>query len=365
MNTLIKASVALAIAALTPITQAEDSTLPDTVHVKMSTNLGDVIIALDNAKAPISVENFLRYTNEGHYDGTIFHRVMSDFMIQGGGFTADLMQKSVHDGIKNEWQNGLNNSRGTISMARVGGQPDSGTSQFFINVVDNEYRLDGPQRDGAAYAVFGSVVAGMEVVDAIKVVPVGTKNRMENVPVETILIEKMSVVEESDVPAAIDAVNESAKEVKARMEALLAETRKAQQDARKNAIDTGKKFLAENEGLDVETGTTTELGYWYLDSIVGEGGVVPNISARIQWHYTLWHTDGTQIQSSHDSGKPATFALNQVIKGWTEGLKTMREGGTRYLILPPNLAYGAGGRPGIPPNSTLVFKVEMISLPQG
>ena len=131
-------------------------------RVKIETSLGDIVLELDGEKAPISTLNFIRYAEEKFYDGTVFHRVMKSFMIQGGGYTAEIDEKKgARGGIKNEWKNGLKNNKGTISMARLGGQPDSGSAQFFINVVDNA-RLDQPQADGAAYAVFGKVVEGMD-----------------------------------------------------------------------------------------------------------------------------------------------------------------------------------------------------------
>jgi len=156
----------------------------------MQTTLGDILLELNDEKAPISVENFMRYVGKGHYDGTIFHRVISNFMIQGGGFTADMKQKATDATIKNEWKNGLKNSRGTVSMARVGGNADSATCQFFINVVDNGM-LDRPQSDGAAYAVFGRVLSGMETVEKIRAVRTAEKRGMDDVPVETISITKV------------------------------------------------------------------------------------------------------------------------------------------------------------------------------
>ena len=160
------------------------------VYVLMTTSEGEIVLELDAAKAPVSVENFLGYTESGFYDGTIFHRVMSTFMIQGGGFTPDLTKKDTGPPIVNEWQNGLKNKRGTIALARLG-DPNSATSQFFINVVDNA-GLDQPVSGGAAYAVFGKVVAGMDVVDEIKAVPTGTKlRRYQNAPIEDVVIESV------------------------------------------------------------------------------------------------------------------------------------------------------------------------------
>ncbi len=170
------------------------------MYFEMKTTLGTIYLELDNEKAPITTENFLSYVESGHYNGTIFHRVMSNFMIQGGGFDKDMKQKSVKDGIKNEWKNGLSNMRGTIAMARLGRQPDSGTAQFFINVVDNQM-LDMP-RDGAGYAVFGKVVKGMDVVDKIREVPVGNNGMHQNVPVEAVVIEEVTRMSEEQIEEA-------------------------------------------------------------------------------------------------------------------------------------------------------------------
>ncbi|MBX3360980.1 MAG: peptidyl-prolyl cis-trans isomerase [Phycisphaeraceae bacterium] len=170
------------------------------VYVKMTTSMGDIVLELDGEKAPISVENFMNYVNKGHYDGTIFHRVIDGFMIQGGGFTPDLKQKPVDNPIKNEWKNGLKNKAGTIAMARTN-VADSATSQFFINVNDNDF-LDTP-RDGAAYAVFGKVVGGMDVVNKIKGVRTGMRSGgMSDVPIEPVMIQKtVKITREEAIPA--------------------------------------------------------------------------------------------------------------------------------------------------------------------
>ncbi|RMH30733.1 MAG: peptidyl-prolyl cis-trans isomerase [Planctomycetota bacterium] len=165
---------------------------PATVLVRLETTKGNIDIELNREKAPISVANFLEYVDKGHYNGTIFHRVIPNFMIQGGGFDKDMTQKPTGEGIENEWRNGLSNLRGTIAMARLGNQPNSATAQFFINVADNKF-LDTP-RDGAGYAVFGKVVEGMDVVDAIVAVPTTNKGPHQNVPVEPVIIKKASRV---------------------------------------------------------------------------------------------------------------------------------------------------------------------------
>ncbi len=161
--------------------------------VELNTGKGTIVLQLDRAKAPKTVENFLRYVKEGHYDGTIFHRVIPGFMIQGGGLTAELREKPTHAPIRNEADNGLKNLRGTIAMARTS-DPHSATAQFFINLKDNAF-LDhtAPTTQGWGYAVFGKVIEGMDVVDAIARVPTGTQGFHQDVPKETITIEKATV----------------------------------------------------------------------------------------------------------------------------------------------------------------------------
>jgi len=164
-------------------------------QVILNTSLGDITIALDREKAPITTENFLGYVGAGHFDGTVFHRVIPGFMIQGGGFTAEMRQRPTNSSIENEADNGLKNERGTIAMARTS-DPHSATSQFFINLTDNSF-LDHKTKNaqGWGYAVFGRVVEGLEVVDAIAQVPTGTHGSHSDVPKEPVLIERISLVE--------------------------------------------------------------------------------------------------------------------------------------------------------------------------
>jgi peptidyl-prolyl cis-trans isomerase A (cyclophilin A) len=157
--------------------------------VRLATSAGDIVLELDKAKAPRSVDNFVQYVKAGHYNGTIFHRVIDNFMIQGGGMTADLRDKPTRPPIPLESHNGLTNQRGTLAMARTN-MRDSATAQFFINLKDNDF-LD--QGDG--YAVFGKVIAGMDVVDKIRTVPTGNKGPYQNVPLDPIFIKKASVEE--------------------------------------------------------------------------------------------------------------------------------------------------------------------------
>ena len=162
------------------------------MNVVLTTNHGAITLELDVEKAPKSVENFVTYVKSGHYDGTIFHRVIDGFMIQGGGFDPDMKQKSTNDPIDNEAENGLKNDRYTIAMARTS-DPHSATAQFFINVGDNDF-LNYPGSDGWGYAVFGKVTEGEDVVDAIRAVKTGRKSMFSDVPVETVVIEMAEVV---------------------------------------------------------------------------------------------------------------------------------------------------------------------------
>jgi cyclophilin family peptidyl-prolyl cis-trans isomerase len=189
-------------------TEAPAPAVSKTPKVRLKTDQGEIVVELDAEKAPITVENFLGYVKKKHYDGTVFHRVMPTFMIQGGGFTLEggkLIEKPTGSGIKNESQNGLSNVRGSIAMARTN-DPNSATAQFFINVVDNPM-LNYP--NGGGYTVFGKVISGMEAVDIIKATPTGTSNismrhpatgaamemPAENVPTKNVVILSASIVE--------------------------------------------------------------------------------------------------------------------------------------------------------------------------
>ncbi|MEQ6474651.1 peptidylprolyl isomerase [Comamonas sp. wu1-DMT] len=154
--------------------------------VQLKTSMGDIVVELNDAKAPKSAANFLQYVRDKHYDGTVFHRVIDGFMIQGGGMDANLNEKPTRAPISLEASNGLKNDRGTIAMARTG-NPNSATSQFFINVVNNDM-LNAPKPDGHGYAVFGKVVKGMDVVDKIRAVATGNRGMHQNVPTTPVTI---------------------------------------------------------------------------------------------------------------------------------------------------------------------------------
>lgn len=310
-------------------------------RVKIETTLGDIVLELDAEKAPISTLNFIQYAQDKYYDGTIFHRVIAGFMIQGGGFTVDGKKtEGLREGIKNEWQNGLKNKHGTIAMARLGGRPDSATAQFFINVADNASLNQA--RDGAAYAVFGKVVEGMEIVEKIRAVEVARHATIPGgkVPVEPVVIKSVRVVSPFDrtkVQAAIQGTEE-------KVNTEVQERNKKYEEAQAKGIKT-------DSGLII------------YDLKEGEGPV-PEPTAKVEVHYTGWLTDGAKFDSSVDRGQPFTFSLTGgVIQGWLEGVKTMKVGGKRILIIPSDLGYGSrGSPPKIGANATLVFEVELLSI---
>ena len=161
--------------------------------ITLKTNLGDIVIELNHEAAPKTCENFEQYVRDGFFDGTMFHRVINNFMIQGGGFTEDMMQKPTRDAIENEAKNGLSNETGSIAMARTM-QPHSATAQFFINVSDNHF-LDYPGQDGWGYCVFGKVTDGMDVINQIKGVETTSRAGHSDVPVDPVVIESATMAE--------------------------------------------------------------------------------------------------------------------------------------------------------------------------
>ena len=189
--TLHRRTLSLSLAAslllgATSFTHAQAPTPAAAPRVKIATSMGDITVQLEPAKAPQTVANFLQYVHDKHYDGTVFHRVIDGFMIQGGGMDANMKEKSTRAPIPLEARNGLKNDRYTIAMARTG-NPNSATSQFFINVVNNDM-LNAPRPDGHGYAVFGKVVEGQQVVDKIRAVPTGNRGMHQNVPLTPVTI---------------------------------------------------------------------------------------------------------------------------------------------------------------------------------
>ncbi|MDP3253000.1 MAG: peptidylprolyl isomerase [Hydrogenophaga sp.] len=187
-SALLAALLTSASLMMLPLSTQAQTTAP---KVRVTTSMGEFVLELNPGKAPKTVENFLQYVNDKHYDGTVFHRVISNFMIQGGGFTPDMQQKPTKAPIPLEADNGLKNDRGTVAMARTN-NPNSATTQFFINTVDNA-SLNAPKPDGHGYAVFGKVVSGMEVIDKIRAVAVGDQGMHQNVPKAPITILKATL----------------------------------------------------------------------------------------------------------------------------------------------------------------------------
>ncbi|TKR56065.1 peptidyl-prolyl cis-trans isomerase [Allopusillimonas ginsengisoli] len=176
-------------------TSNQGNSMSTSPRVNLQTSKGDIVIELNPEKAPKSVENFLTYAREGFYDGTVFHRVIKNFMVQGGGFEVGMKQKTTHAPVENEANNGLKNEKYTLAMARTS-DPHSATAQFFINVADNDFlNFTAPTPNGWGYTVFGKVVEGTEVVDSITSVKTGSKGFHQDVPVEDVIIEKATVVE--------------------------------------------------------------------------------------------------------------------------------------------------------------------------
>ena len=308
------------------------------VYVKMTTTLGDFVLELNKEKAPLTVENFLGYVDSGFYEGTMYHRVIKAFMIQAGGMTPDYVKKETGPPIKNEADNGLSNRKYTIAMAR-GANPHSATSQFFINTVDNP-RLDHKDKTRSwGYCVFGQVIDGRATIDAIA-----------NTPVHMDPNADPNQAAAPDAPVVIEKVVRVSDE----------EGRKLSEAAEEAWIGKAKKFIA-GRGVDTSGGKFTGSGLWILHVKEGDGPS-PEPTQEVKVHYTGWLTDGTEFDSSHKRGEPIDFRLNQVIKGWTEGVGLMKVGGKAYLVIPPELGYGGRARPKIPANSTLIFEVDLLEI---
>lgn len=338
----------------------EKPKIDDRVYVKMSTSLGDFVIELYQDKAPITVENFLSYADDGFYEGTAFHRVIKDFMIQGGGQLPDYTKKPTKSPIRNEAGNGLKNRYGTLAMARSN-SPHSATSQFFINLTSNSF-LDHRSKtaSGWGYCVFGKVIDGIDTVEKIRNTPVKFDRRADRnkpaAPETAVVINKVTRVEAEALAEAIAAAR-AAEAEEAQREAKAAQTII---EAKKKQFEEGKA-LVKGKGIDIAKGATTPSGLWQVDVTEGSGAS-PQGNDRVKVHYSGWLTDGTSFDSSVNRGTPSVFPVRGVIKGWTEALVTMKVGGKRFLVIPPDLAYGERARPKIPANSVLVFEVELLAI---
>jgi peptidyl-prolyl cis-trans isomerase A (cyclophilin A) len=325
--------------------------------VRVDTSLGDFVIELDAEKAPVTVLNFLQYVESGFYKNTIFHRVIKDYLIQAGGYgpKMDLKTKGVRDPILLESDNNLSNVRGAVAMSRKLG-PNSATTEFFINLTSNAEKLDRPQPDGHGYAVFAQVVEGMSVVDQIARVPVGphekyAAGRLPFVPNEPVVIESMRLVRRFDRAKA-----------KALADKRQAEFDRKQEEARR----TTEEWMAIRT-QQIKKEANTELsksrsGLLFVDRRLGSGQV-PTINDEVVFLHRASLLNGTEFETTYGEEPPPVYEVGRLIPGLQETVTTMHVGGLRTVIIPPELAYGEVGAPGlIPPNATLVYEIELLEI---
>jgi Peptidyl-prolyl cis-trans isomerase (rotamase) - cyclophilin family len=342
MKKVLVCALAIALLSAFSVNAAPGAAKP---QVKIETTQGVIVAELYPQAAPRTVENFLQYVKDGFYDGTIFHRVIKSFMVQGGGFTKDMQEKTTRPPVVNEADNGLKNETGTLAMARTG-DPNSATAQFFINTKNND-DLNFRSKDvqGWGYCVFGKVISGLDVVKLIEGVATASQPPYEDVPRTPVVMTKVTVVQAGS-PAA-----EPAPATKA----ASAKTAPAKAAAGKTAAAKTAK---------TSDTITTASGLKYIVTQKGPvGGAKPSKGTKIKVHYTGRLTDGKVFDSSVQRGQPFEFAVGtgSVIAGWDEALIDMTKGEKRTLIIPPKLGYGDRGAAGvIPPNATLIFDVEMI-----
>lgn len=335
------------VAPVAPQAEAESSaeTVPSDPKVKIDTSMGEILIEADAENAPLTVMQFLQYVEDNYYDGTIFHRVMKDSVIQGGGYTPDVVEKTrgLHEQIKGSaWQSDLKNKRGTIAMLRGKGPGGGGTGQFYINVADNDH-LDVPRNRGL-FAVFGKVVGGEDTVERIRQVPVSTHpnyggGRSAVVPVEPVIIKSVSLVGGFSPKQLRQAIERRAEERRTRDRRAI----------EKLEAETGSKAVTKASGIR------------YIDIDTGFGPPVL-ISDTILFNYQGRLVDGTIFESTMET-EPKLLPVADLIEGLRDGILNMNEGGHRYVIVPPERAYGETGIPGlIPPNSMLIYEIEVLEI---
>lgn len=328
MKKILVCAVAIALLSAMSASAAPGAAKP---HVKIETTQGVIVVELFPQSAPKTVENFIQYVKDGFYDGTIFHRVIKSFMIQGGGFTKEMQEKPTRAPVVNEADNGLKNELGTLAMARTG-DPNSATAQFFINTKNNDdLNFRGKDVQGWGYCVFGKVINGLDVVKLIEGVATGSQPPYDDVPKTPVVMTKVTVVASGATSAKMAPTNVRVSN---------------------GTVSRGSDTI------------TTASGLKYIITQKGPvGGAKPAKGARIKVHYTGRLTDGKVFDSSVERGQPFEFTVGagQVIAGWDEALLDMTKGEKRTLIIPPKLGYGDRGAAGvIPPNATLIFDVEMI-----
>jgi FKBP-type peptidyl-prolyl cis-trans isomerase len=297
----------------------------------------------------------MEYVDAGYYEGTAFHRVVKGLLIQGGLYFPNMKRKAegLRDPIRNEWRNGLSHVYGSVAMARPTGKPNGARSEFFIN-LSHDYAFDFPQRDGAGFAVFGIVLDGMETVERIAQLPAMRHPSFEDrgeavVPIHPPVIESVSVVREFDRRALAE-----------RVKALQAQF-VAQADEVEDA--TSKKIEAYVRQAEAETGKQfkkTASGLRYMVLKPGNGQR-PRAAQRVRVDFVGSVLGQGEFMNTRTSG-PKNYPVSSNMRGWSEALQLMSVGARWKLVIPPDLAYGSAGRPAIPPNSVLVFDVELLEI---
>ncbi len=347
--------------AVTGTPSASDSSLPPLdpakPRVHIVTNFGDIVVDLDGEAAPCTTANFVRYVREGYYVGTLFHRVMKDYIVQGGGYTPGFEPKTdgVGKPIKLESDNGLSHLRGTIAMAR-GNLPNSATTQFFINLDDNSRRLNfSPGRRDPGHAVFGTVVGGMAVVDKIANTPVGPHakygaGKLAVVPTDNVVIKSTTLLN----PDSAGPIEEACADLDRPAEPAIPQ---------EELVERFKKTAEAKTGLSFQT---TDEGWSYIDVRSGRGPS-PTADDRISIHWIARLADGSVIENTYELAQPPDRNVSRLIEGLQMAITTMNVGGLRTAIIPPELAFkekgiAQGNPPLIPPNAWVIYDLELLDL---
>ena len=318
-----------------------DQPLP---RIVIETSAGDITIALDINRAPATALNFVHYAESGYYEDTIFHRVMQESIIQGGGYDADMQPKTLDTppAIADDWQNSLESDAGTIALVRGKGPGGSGSGEFFINVRDNVEMNSAKTR--GRFAVFGKIVDGQDTIDRIRNTPVATHpdyaaGRSRVVPVLPITVRSVRLLTPFDRSLARQRAADLQAPAKERVARMIQQLEK----------DAGREA------------TSTASGVICVDTVVGRGPLaLPTDTIELNYRGTL--LDGTQFESTFEK-ESAVREIKNLIPGMQEAITTMHEGGRRIAIIPPSLAYGSDGIPGfIPPDATLIFEIEFLAI---
>lgn len=333
--------------AVQPASQSPPALNPqtDSLHpwLRMETTLGDIIFELDAREAPTIVINFVEYAEGGEYDGTIFHRVVPNRILQAGGYTPDLKFKprSVPQVVPDSWHIELQSTEGTLALVRPSDQLGKSTAEFFINLTDNVHHDMG--RNHGRYGVFGRVVGGHDTINRIRSTPIGPDPRYGKgfspvVPTTPVVINSARLITPFDADAAREVM------------AIRYPT---------PAIAVKKLFGQKVADALTETGT----GMQFADIKPGRGPRSPEPTDDLEFQYRGTFLNGAEFESSYDRQKPLVRKLNSMIPGLQEAFATMTEGGHRVVVLPPELAYGEGGIPGIiPAGSVLIYELELLEI---